>query len=315
MGSIEKMNWPWRTKKFQIAEDDALKHLHDFGVRQLEVTPESLAGAMRLSGESALKLLHRLESDGWIRVTEGQTHLSEKGHARAIRIVRAHRLYETFLAEKTGMAPSDWHANAEIMEHRLEPTALDALADELGNPRFDPHGDPIPTRSGSLPVRQLLRLSDCPKDFYGRVEHIEDEPASLFHTISRLGLVRGISFSILEKTDSDILMQVEDRKALIPRLSARQIQVSEDFKLEFPQENLIRLNQLKKGHSGHIAGISRQCQGMERRRLLDLGFVPGSEVILERVGPFHSPLAFRIRGTLIALRPHQANKIIIEERI
>jgi DtxR family Mn-dependent transcriptional regulator len=76
------------------------------------------------------------------------------------------------------------------------------------------------------------------------------------------------------------------------------------FKEEF-------LADLQPGQHGRVLGLTPACRGAERRRLLDLGFVPGTDVAVEMVSPGRDPTAYRVRGTLIALRREQAGLIRI----
>ncbi len=71
------------------------------------------------------------------------------------------------------------------------------------------------------------------------------------------------------------------------------------------------LSDLIPGQKAFIKNISEDCHGVERQRLMDLGFVPGSLVEVEVSSPFHDPTAYRVKGGLIALRKTQASKINI----
>ncbi len=83
----------------------------------------------------------------------GAWRLTEPGRDYATQVVRAHRLWETYLAEETGLDESQWHARAHRREHELSRSEIDELAARIGNPTHDPHGDPIPTSEGDLPAR------------------------------------------------------------------------------------------------------------------------------------------------------------------
>lgn len=77
-----------------------------------------------------------------------------------------------------------------------------------------------------------------------------------------------------------------------------------------PAENGLLLSELPIGSSGIIKSLA--MNGLARMRLLDLGFVPGTRVEAVRRSPFGDPVAFRVRGTLIALRREESDKIILE---
>jgi DtxR family transcriptional regulator, Mn-dependent transcriptional regulator len=76
-------------------------------------------------------------------------------------------------------------------------------------------------------------------------------------------------------------------------------------------EETFPLTTLKSGQRAVIRSISSECKGLERRRLLDLGFVPGSEIELAITGPFSDPKAYKVKGTVIALRKEQSDFILL----
>jgi DtxR family Mn-dependent transcriptional regulator len=74
-----------------------------------------------------------------------------------------------------------------------------------------------------------------------------------------------------------------------------------------------RLSSLMPGEAGEVAGISRACHGPERRRLMDLGILPGTPIEAEMSSPSGDPTAYRVRGALIALRREQADLIHVTQ--
>ena len=105
---------------------------------------------MEISSSAAVPLVGRMQELGLARVADGRVLLTEEGRRYALEVIRAHRLWERYLADETGVDPLEWHERAERKEHKLTREDADALARRLGNPRFDPHGDPIPTADGSV---------------------------------------------------------------------------------------------------------------------------------------------------------------------
>ena len=77
------------------------------------------------------------------------------------------------------------------------------------------------------------------------------------------------------------------------------------------EEAAVRLSSLKSNETARVAGISKECRGENRRRLLDLGFVRGAEIEIDMESPLKNPVAYSIKGTSIALRKDQASKILI----
>ena len=141
--------------------EDALKHLYDCEYRGVLGSIQSIAGSLECSTSKVAKLVERLETMGLVRTEQAGLRLTPQGRSYALRIVRIHRLWETFLAERTGFEEAEWHFQADRREHATSEAQLRQLIRTTGNPRFDPHGDPIPTEHGEVPARRGQPLSDC----------------------------------------------------------------------------------------------------------------------------------------------------------
>jgi DtxR family transcriptional regulator, Mn-dependent transcriptional regulator len=147
----------WRALREQSARvlrEDALKHILKARANGHCPTLHSLAGALHLRSDAAAELLTDMQSRKLISFTSGELDLTETGHEAALHVVRAHRPWESLLADQTGVAETKWHGNAEAQEHRLPHDQANALSARLGHPKYDPHGDVIPVPGGRLPEDQ-----------------------------------------------------------------------------------------------------------------------------------------------------------------
>jgi DtxR family Mn-dependent transcriptional regulator len=296
----------------RVRMEDALKHLLDCDESGRGATVDSLAGSLGKSRKHAAEVLGHLRGRGLASAAGDSHHLTDDGRAYALQVVRTHRLYETWLARETGTPPENWHREAHKAEHRLQPEEVDALADRLNNPRFDPHGDPIPTREGHLPKRSLESLASWPDGVPARIVHIEDEPESLFRQAGALGLAPGTRFDgIRHHGDGSAECRVEGRTMTVPAAVSALIHLTEITPEEIQPDCLRRLSDLPIGGEALVYALAPSCAGAERRRLLDLGVVPGTRIRCEFASPFGSPRSYDIRGALIALRDHQADRILI----
>lgn len=293
----------------EAAAGDALKHLHEREYAAETCSIASLAGALGMDQDRALALAERLVAAGLATLLAGaNVRLTEHGREEARRIVRAHRLYETYLARETGISPGEWHRQADAAEHTLSEADIDALADRLGRPRYDPHGDPIPTRDGSLPPRRGESLLDAPADSGLLVVHIEDEPPGIYRRAAAAGVFAGSRLRILGRSKAGVRTEIEDRTCELPVAVAAAIHV-ETCSMPPPVR---ALSALRRGETGRVAYISPAIIGGERRRLLDLGLVPGTVVTREFDSMLGSPTAYRVRGAVIALRDEQSRRIFLE---
>jgi len=293
--------------------EDALKHLHDMAQRDQSATAESMAGALAMNMRQALEVLDMLERSALARREGAQLVMTEQGRRYAAHVVRAHRLYETYLARVEGVPATLWHERAERHEHRLSKDDVDELARQLGDPRFDPHGDPIPTRGGKTPGLRGFSLLDAPPGWQGRVVHVEDEPREVFRELAARNLAPGVFVEVRRSEGNSIVLEFNGRSTTLTRAMAANVRVEPLGEGETFDRSLEPLSSLREGETATIAALTPACVGPERHRLLDLGVVPGTEVTIDLVSPNGSPTAYRIRGASIALRREQADRILIRK--
>ncbi len=122
--------------------------------------------------------------------------LTDKGVAIALEMLRHHRLIELFLAELLGMPWDRVHAEAERLEHVLSKELEERIAAKLGNPARDPHGDPIPTREGTIDANGSIALSDLPVGATATVVRVPDGDSALLQYLATLGLVPGAAIGV-----------------------------------------------------------------------------------------------------------------------
>lgn len=308
--------WRWRrglAASDRVEVEDALKHLWDGEYRQRPATLESLAGALGLSGRAAADLVDRLGRLDLLILDDAALHLTPEGRREALRVIRIHRLWERYLADETGLDAREWHAHAERREHGTSPQQAEAMAATLGYPRFDPHGDPIPMASGEVPPHQGMPLTQLTSEMAAEIVHIEDEPEAVFAQIVALGLVPGMRVRLLDRSPHRLRIQADTEEVVLAPVVAANITVLPMDQAVEPAE-MTRLSVLATGESAEVVALAVSCRGAQRRRLLDLGVVPGTRITNELRGPSGDPTAYRIRGALIALRQEQASQIYVQKR-
>lgn len=112
--------------------------------------------------------------------------LTDAGAQVALEVLRHHRLLELFLAEERGLAWDRVHAEAEIIQHVISEELEDRIAEKLGEPALDPHGDPIPTRELSVRETATSSLAESPVGAEGRLVRVADaDPAMLRYLAER----------------------------------------------------------------------------------------------------------------------------------
>lgn len=307
--------WQWRQAR-QMTErvqcEDALKHIYHCDTRHERVTVESIAGVLGLSPDETAALIERMQERGLIRVEGDRMALTDDGHAYALHMVRAHRLMERYLADETGIAETDWHRHADREEHRLSREDIAALETHLRHPTYDPHGDPIPTAGGELPSAKGVPLTDMKPGETVMIVHLEDEPETVFAQLVAEGLYPGMEVRLQDVSNDRVrFWSDEDEHVLAPLVAANITVEPVPAEQETESTQTAPLGSLKPGQKARIASLSGACRGLERRRFMDLGIVPGTLVEAEMTSAGGDPTAYRIRDTLIALRREQANLIRI----
>ena len=176
----------------RVLIEDALKHLYGARLRQRKPTLQSLAGAANISADRAARLVERLTELELVELHNGDIRLTSEGETYALNVLRAHRLWERYLAEKTGFAESEWHERAYWAEHTLSEDDLAALSSQLGHPMHDPHGDPIPTAEGDLVYHGGKPLNGMAPDKPLQIVHLEDEPEAVYAQLMAESLYPGM---------------------------------------------------------------------------------------------------------------------------
>ena len=304
--------WPqWRKQRIQRRRrrfEDALKHIMTWEHRGQMATPESLSGALSLSQPRVLKLVTNMEARGLLGGGSEGLRLTSEGARWALHVMRAHRLWERYLADDAGMPMSRLHQAAEKAEHELTPENLDALDAHLGHPQRDPHGDPIPTPDGAVAPLKAVALTEWPSEKPARIVHLEDEPDVIFRQILAAGLRPGGTIRVLENTPERLVISDGENEHRLAHVVAANIQVAEALGAGRPK-GARRLSNLREGETARVVELDAECRGFSRRRLLDLGMTRDARIEAALDNTFGDPRAFRVRGTLIALRTQQASQI------
>jgi DtxR family transcriptional regulator, Mn-dependent transcriptional regulator len=302
----------WRDTRQRELVEDALKHLLDREQSGRHASPESLAGTLGLSRVKTTSLITRMESQGRIETHDSELHLTPEGERWALHIVRAHRLWERYLVDEARMPITQIHGEAHHREHSLTDAQLDKLDAELGHPTRDPHGDPIPSRGGTMPKAEGEPLTAWQINRPARIVHLEDEPSIAFDQIVAAGLRLGQKIRILEiSPERYILSDGEVEYRLAPTVAAN-VHIAALPESEMLKASAIPLNELTDNQHAEIITLDEAVQGFTRRRFLDLGLTPGTVIFPELINFFGDPRAYRVRGTLIALRKDQAAQIWVK---
>lgn len=194
------------------AIEDYLKTIYQHTEWQSDpITPSGLASRLKISPASVTGMVKKLASIGLVdHRPYGPLLLTAKGHARAIAVVRRHRIVESWLVHEMGYSWDEVHDEAEILEHSISDKLLTAIDDRLGNPEHDPHGDPIPTVLGHTRRPHFSLLSNAEQHDEGTVLRISDRDPNLLRLMASYDLRPGARVRIHERTRSGIVVSIND---------------------------------------------------------------------------------------------------------
>ena len=172
---------------------------------------KDVAERLSIAPPSVTNMFARLQEMGLVEYERYRgASLTELGRGEALRLVRRHRLIETFLLEHLGYSWEKVHEEAERLEHAVSDEFTERLAEFLGHPDHDPHGGPIPAADGSLAPDDSFPLSEAVASQRVRISKVSDEDASVLDHLGDRKLVPGRVLSVKEVRDLDGVVTVED---------------------------------------------------------------------------------------------------------
>jgi DtxR family transcriptional regulator, Mn-dependent transcriptional regulator len=304
----------WRARsRTRRLEGDILKRFFQCQQQGREVQLEALAGMLDVPVPRVRRSLTALLERGLVRIEGSSLGLSVEGLEAARALVRSHRVLETYLAERGGRPLAVLHRLADRLEHRVPAERIDAIDRGLGHPVRDPHGDLIPGPRGRSPDRRHVALTLCPAGSMVRVLHVEDEPESLFRELLAEGLAPATALEVLANDAAGVRVNVAGLgERRLSALAAAMVDVVPSGVGAAQLHGMTRLSELALDTPARVVMLTNELRGDARRRLLDLGFTPGAEVIpvLENaLGD--DPTAYLVRQSRIALRRDQARHVLV----
>ncbi len=188
-----------------VAVQDYAKAIYSLHGRSEEpVSTSALAERLGVSPASTSAMVKRLESLGLVkREPYHGVVLTPTGEHVALEVIRHHRLLELYLAEALGMSWDRVHEEAEVLEHAISPELSALIAEKLGHPTHDPHGDPIPTLEGEIEEGSSQALGDLQPGARGVFVRVSDSDPEMLRYLSERGIAPGDSLEVLERQPFD----------------------------------------------------------------------------------------------------------------
>ncbi|HEV7950417.1 MAG TPA: metal-dependent transcriptional regulator [Glaciihabitans sp.] len=169
--------------------------------QHLPITTSALAARLGLAASSVTEMVKKLSAQGLVtHVPYGAVTLTPLGTDLAVRMLRRHRLIETWLVSQYGYGWDEVHDEAEVLEHTLSDRLLNAIDDQLGHPTRDPHGDPIPSRTGEIVQPAAILLRDAGQGTSAPVVRISDSDPTLLRHLEAESITVDTRLSVVGRT-------------------------------------------------------------------------------------------------------------------
>lgn len=198
-----------------FTEENYLKAIYHLSEgNTMAVSTNQIAEMTSTKAASVTDMLKKLAEKKLINYIKYQgVTLTNTGVNAAVNIIRKHRLWEVFLVEKLGFKWDEVHDIAEELEHINSETLINRLDDFLGNPVADPHGDPIPDRSGLIKHKKLVKISDMQTGESGTVSGVSEHSSVFLKLLEKLGLTLGTKIIISEliEFDGSIMLTIDQK--------------------------------------------------------------------------------------------------------
>ena len=197
------------------SEEDYLKALYHLEMDFNAVSTNSIAEYLDMKPSSVTDMLKKLAEKKFINYQKYKgTSLTKKGKLIALSIIRKHRLWETFLVEKLGFGWDQVHTIAEQLEHIKSDELIENLDNFLGNPKYDPHGDPIPSKDGNIEKMNQKILVELKASQKGIITGVKKGTASLLNYLDKEKVKLGDSIRVIEilEFDGTYIVEINERK-------------------------------------------------------------------------------------------------------
>jgi DtxR family Mn-dependent transcriptional regulator len=184
----------------------------------LNVSPGTVTSMLKTLSEAALATYTPYEG----------VRLTPAGNELALRILRRHRLIELFLAQTLDLHWDEVHDDAEQLEHVISDFLVDRIDEYLGHPKYDPHGDPIPTVEGYIPSRETEPLADCQPGTRFRLARVMDQSRDFLRYLRQAGFTLGIEGRVIANRPEAGIVTIElsGREMTLGREAAQKLQIA-----------------------------------------------------------------------------------------
>ena len=180
--------------------EDYLKVIYHLSSQGGFAATSEIAAHLEVSAPSVSGMVKRLSETGLIEhVPYRGVQLTAQGRRAALKMIRRHRILEVYLVQQLGYDWDGVHDEAERLEHAVSDELIERMSRALGDPRYDPHGAPIPTAAGEIEEADLVSVADAPVDRPLELRQVATEDPARLRYLAEQGLVPGATLTVTER--------------------------------------------------------------------------------------------------------------------
>ena len=195
---------------FTTSEENYIKSIYHLQQQTGLVNTNSLAAEMQTRAASVTDMLKKLKGKKLLQYEKYKGFkLNEAGKKAALDVIRKHRLWEYFLVEHLKFDWDKVHPIAEELEHISSEELVQRLDNFLGNPLFDPHGDPIPDKNGKIPVIKQQSLAEIPFKKNVTVSSVSNQTAQMLDMLKHYNITLGTQLMVLKRFEFDGSLEIK----------------------------------------------------------------------------------------------------------
>jgi DtxR family Mn-dependent transcriptional regulator len=212
-----------------ISQEDYLTAIYRNLDNAGEIKPNLLASKLEISNAAVTDMLRKLARDGFVDYQKYKSiKLTVEGETYAKNMLRRHRIWEVFLHQTLGMSWDKVHDEAEKLEHSSTDEIINLLEEFLKFPEVDPHGYPIPDKSGKIKKSNtVVSITELNKNDLVKVIRVNDDVKNLLSYVTKIGISLGKEILVKDKLDYDgsILIMIDNKEINISNKIASNIYV------------------------------------------------------------------------------------------
>ncbi len=215
-------------KIYSATEENYLKAIYKFSEEGNTVSTNTISKFLNTTPASVTDMVKRLSEK---KLVDYQPYkgvlLTSEGQRIALKTIRKHRLWEVFLVKTLDFSWDAVHETAEQLEHINSPELIDKLDEFLGYPKFDPHGDPIPSPSGEIVYREAILLGEVKEGSVVEVVGVSEDSGDFLRYLDRIGVNLGTRLIVLEciAFDQTLLIDINGREIMLSGEFTKRISV------------------------------------------------------------------------------------------